>query len=154
MECHQAQVGETLETIKSMYGQDYVSVAPLGNENSDDTVAVRPGMQIPIYRGCIWEPYEHICYKILKNDTMDKIAADFAVSVSELSSYNDVLNPDRIYHGYWLAIPVNIFAASATSAARGQDRAFKQSKFEALAELALKAGVDADAVAALRARSD
>jgi hypothetical protein len=66
---------------------------------------LEPGMQVPVRRGCIWEPFKHHCYKILKNDTMSRIGDIFEISVSELSSYNDITDPDVIESGAWLAIP-------------------------------------------------
>jgi hypothetical protein len=114
-------------------------------------------MQVSVSRGCIWQPHEHFCYKILKNDTATKIGTKFAISISELGAYNGLNQKFGIAALYFLAIPVRGFKgsrASANATVRGQGPTIRQSKFDALAELALKAGVDAGAVAALRARPE
>jgi hypothetical protein len=169
-DCHQVQVGESFEHIQEAYGASVeygnpphkehglaVDNIPLGPSINYGLV-VEPGMQVQIIRRCIWEVGKHFCYKMRVHDTITSIGELFDVDPSSLCAYNAafVLDCNQIRATEFLRIPIKADelrelnrTRPAAAPAPAPASLAQEGKLKAMAELALKAGADAAAVAGI-----
>jgi LysM repeat protein len=92
------QAGDALSTLARRFD---VTVAQLREWNELDGDVIRIGQELIVYpgRGDNGASGEWRTYTIVPGDTLSEIAARFDVGVSDLVSWNEGLDPDRIRAG-------------------------------------------------------
>jgi LysM repeat protein len=113
--------GDTITSIAANFGLDATNgpiiIMLLNGLNNDSVLSVgqeliipNPDMQIPtptalpenLRRG------DEIQYFVLPGDTLDLIALEFFSTVDAIIDANDLLNPNSIFAGQLLIVPVNL----------------------------------------------
>jgi LysM repeat protein len=111
------QSGDSLYSIGEQFGVDYVAIMALNGLTNDDELFVgdvliipNPDMGFPtptevppnLARGTI------IQYFVLSGDSLRSIAEQFLTTVEEIIDANEFDDPDAIYPGQIINVPVNM----------------------------------------------
>jgi LysM repeat protein len=113
------QSGDSLFSIAEQFGVDYVAIMLLNGLTNDDAVSLFPGdvLTIPnpdmgfptptplpanLGRGAI------IKYFVLSGDSLRTIAEEFLTTVEDIIDANEFDDPDAIYPGQIINVPVNL----------------------------------------------
>ncbi len=94
------QRGDTLYSIARRYGVSVWELAAYNNIYNMDRIYVGQVLFIP---GAVSGPDDH--YVVKRGDTLYSIARRYGLSVWQLTSYNNISNPHRIYVGQVIRIP-------------------------------------------------
>lgn len=111
---HTVAAGENLYRIGLQYGISWVSIARYNNIANPDRIYVGQVLQIPGAGdpGSGGQPQPvptpmGIDYIVRPGDTLFKIGLQFGISWTEIAEANGLVNPNQIYAGQTLKIPVN-----------------------------------------------
>jgi len=108
---YQVQLGDTLQDIAYMHGTDWEMIAAMNNLSQD---FVRAGqiLVLPVEK--------EVVYIVQDGDFLSRIARMFNVTVSEIATANNIVNPNILYIGQKLIIPgvQNSFSLNTTENAR------------------------------------
>ncbi len=97
--------GDTLASIARYFGTTVWAIAQANNIYNINWIYA--GMYLTIPAGGYPPPQQTvISYVIRPGDTLGSIAASFGTTVQAIASYNGIWNPNRIYWGLVLQIPV------------------------------------------------
>jgi LysM repeat protein len=110
---HTVAAGENLYRIGLQYGMSWVAIARHNNIQNPNRIYAGQVLQIPggdSGSGGQPEPVptpEGINYIVKPGDTLFKIGQRFGISWTEIAEANGLVNPDQIYAGQTLKIPVD-----------------------------------------------
>jgi len=96
--------GDTLARIARNYGTSVAAIAQLNGISNINRIYVGQLLYIPT--GTPPPPTQIITYTVQYGDTLGRIARYYGTSVAALVSYNGIRNPNRIYAGTLLYIPI------------------------------------------------
>ena len=94
--------GDTLSKIASAYN---VTVSEIARDNQIKNVnLIYPGQRLVIKAEATGTEMGHLCYKVVRGDTLYSIARRFNTSVQNIVNLNKIQNPNLIYPGQILKI--------------------------------------------------
>lgn len=94
--------GDTLSKIASAYN---VTVSEIARDNQIKNVnLIYPGQRLVIKAEATGTEMGHLCYKVVRGDTLYSIARRFNTSVQNIVNLNKIQNPNLIYPGQCLKI--------------------------------------------------
>ena len=94
--------GDTLSRIASEYN---VTVNEIARDNQIQNVnLIYPGQRLVIKTEATGTEIGHLCYKVVRGDTLYSIARRFNTSVQNIVNLNKIQNPNLIYPGQCLKI--------------------------------------------------
>ena len=98
--------GDTLSSIARQFGTTWQAIAQANNISNPNRIYA--GMYLLIPTGTPPPPTNptFIQYTVQPGDTLSSIARQFGTTVSAILQYNNIPNPNRIYWGTVLNIPV------------------------------------------------
>lgn len=95
--------GDTLSQIAFNYN---TTVNQIANENKIDNVnLIYPGEKLIIRTESMGTELGHLCYKVVRGDTLYQIAIRFNTTIEKIAKLNNIKNPNIIYPGQCLKIP-------------------------------------------------
>ncbi|MEX1071202.1 MAG: LysM peptidoglycan-binding domain-containing protein [Anaerolineales bacterium] len=115
------ELGDTISSIADKFGVDFIIIMVLNGLNNDSVLFVGqqlvipdPNMQLPtptalptgLRRG------DEIGYLVLAGDTLDTIAIEFFSTVDAIMEANELTDPNQIFIGQLLIVPVNLVTAT------------------------------------------
>lgn len=110
------QAGNTLSGIASRFGTTVQALAQLNNITNPNLIYVGQVLKIygdnKVQRG---NNNFSTTYVVQSGDTLSRIAARFGTTVQELAQLNDISNPNLIYIGEVLKLPVSNSVKSGAS---------------------------------------
>lgn len=99
------RAGDTLARIARSYGTTVGVLAQLNGINNINRIYV--GQRLLVPSGGYYPPDPTvITYHVRYGDTLGRIARYYGVSIQSIVSYNGIANPNRIYAGMVLYIPL------------------------------------------------
>jgi spore germination protein len=102
---HYVGYGETLASIARYYGTSVAAIAQLNGIYNVNRIYVGQRLLIP---QSYYPPQPQVTtYYVRYGDTLGRIARYFGVPVQTIIAYNGIYNPNRIYAGQVLYIPLN-----------------------------------------------
>ena len=94
--------GDTLSKIASAYN---VTVSEIARDNQIKNVnLIYPGQRLVIKAEATGTEMGHLCYKVVRGDTLYGISRRFNTSVQNIVNLNKIQNPNLIYPGQCLKI--------------------------------------------------
>ena len=122
------KAGDTLSGIAARFGTTVASLVSLNNISNPNLIYVGQVLKIytnrPVQRG---DNDFSSTYVVVSGDTLSGIAARFGTTVQELVQLNDIANPNLIYVGEVLKIPVINSVKSGASSNQYQSTYIVQS---------------------------
>ena len=100
------QAGDTLSGIAEKYNTSYTYLAQINNIENPNLIYVGEKINIPNSNINTVRDTSHILYIVKSGDTLSGISLKYDVSINTLVSLNDIQNPNLIYVGEILRIPV------------------------------------------------
>ena len=100
------QTGDTLSRIAEKYNTSYTYLAQINNIENPNLIYVGEKINIPNSNINTVRDTSHILYIVKSGDTLSGISLKYDVSINTLVSLNDIQNPNLIYVGEILRIPV------------------------------------------------
>ena len=100
------QAGDTLSRIAEKYNTSYTYLAQINNIENPNLIYVGEKINIPNSNINTVRDTSHILYIVKSGDTLSGISLKYDVSINTLVSLNDIQNPNLIYVGEILRIPV------------------------------------------------
>jgi spore germination protein len=100
--------GDTLASIARAFGTTVWAISQANNIYNPNQIYA--GMYLVIPAGGGYPPPQPpnvIQYYVRPGDTLSSIARAFGTTAQAIASYNNIFNPNRIYWGMLLRIPVN-----------------------------------------------
>lgn len=97
--------GDTLARIARLYNTTVSAIAQLNHLMNINRIYV--GQALFIQQGSYPPEPQIITYYVRYGDTLGRIARYYGVSIASIVSYNGIYNPNRIYAGTVLYIPIN-----------------------------------------------
>lgn len=102
---YMVRAGDTLAAIARSFGTTIWAIAQANNIRNVNWIYA--GMYLVIPAGGYPPPQQSVVeYWVKPGDTLAKIASAFGSTVQAIASYNGIANPNRIYWGIKLLIPV------------------------------------------------
>lgn len=109
--------GDTISSIAAKFNVQFIIIMLLNGLNNDSVLAVGQELIIPDPNMAIPTPTaiptglrrgDEILYMVLSGDTLDTIAGEFNSTVDAIMAANDILDPNQIFEGQLLTVPVNL----------------------------------------------
>jgi LysM repeat protein len=172
-EIYKVVAGDNLTKISKKYGTTVAELVKLNNIANPNLIFVGQELKIPVADA---EPAVATAtaatsapapattkYTIQRGDNLTKIAKQFGTTVEALVRYNGIANPNLIYAGSELIVPMDEAHAAAVKAAEeaqkasiaaAQEQAIAQAKAAAAAAAAARTKVEADETKAAAAAAD
>lgn len=94
--------GDTLSQIAVEYGTTVQRLVELNNISNPNLIFAGNTLYVPINDG----KKQTVTYKVKKGDTLSSIAKKYGITVNELINANNIKNPNLIYIGQVLTIPM------------------------------------------------
>lgn len=135
---HVVRAGETLSGIALRYGVTVEDLVAANGLNNPDLIFVGQVLVIPRPGAAGGQ-----VYTVRTGDTLSAIARRYGVSVSDLVAANGLSNPDAIFAGQRITIPVLGGSAPAPQVSRG-DMVYTLQRGDSLYRLSLIYGVSVD----------
>lgn len=104
---HIVRRGDNLASIARYYGTTVAAIAQLNNIVNINRIFV--GQRLLIQQGYYPPDQQVITYHVRYGDTVGRIARYYGVSVQSIIAYNGLVNPNRIYAGQVLYIPLGVW---------------------------------------------
>lgn len=100
------QSGDTLSGIAEKYNTSYTYLAQINNIQNPNLIYVGERINLPSGNTNTIRDTSHILYIVKSGDTLSQISLTYNVSINTLVSINNIQNPNLIYVGEILRIPV------------------------------------------------
>lgn len=100
------KAGDTLSGIAEKYNTSYTYLAQINDIKNPNLIYVGERINLPSSSINTVRDTSHILYIVKTGDTLSEISLKFDVSINTLVSLNDIQNPNLIYVGEILRIPV------------------------------------------------
>lgn len=97
--------GQTLSKIAIKYNTSYEYLAKINDIRNANLIYVGEKLKVPVINREIHDT-SHILYVIKNGNTLSQIAKEFDVSIKQIVELNDIKNPNLIYMGEVLRIPI------------------------------------------------
>lgn len=97
--------GETLSGIAAKYKTSYEYLAKINNIKNPNLIYVGEKIKVPTFSREIHDT-SHILYVVKRGNTLSQIAIQYNTSIERIVELNDIKNPNLIYVGETLRIPV------------------------------------------------
>ncbi len=97
--------GETLSEIAIKYKTSYEYLAKINDIKNPNLIYVGEKLKVPVINREIHDT-SHILYVVKRGNTLSQIAEKFNVSIERIVELNDIKNPNLIYVGEVLRIPI------------------------------------------------
>lgn len=111
------QAGDTLSTIAAKFGTTVANLVAINNISNPNLIYVGEVLKIYSNTPIVNRSKSFsTTYVVKEGDTLSGIALSFGTTVSELVQLNDIANPNLIYPGEVLKIPINQGIKSGSSA--------------------------------------
>ena len=170
-EIYKVVAGDNLTKISKKYGTTVAELVKINNIANPNLIFVGQELKIPVADA---EPAAATTaagastpattkYTIQPGDNLTKIAKQFGTTVEALVRYNGIANPNLIYAGHELIVPLDEAHAAAVKAAEeaqkasiaaAQEKAIAAAKAAAAAAAAARTKVEADEAKASAAAAD
>ena len=170
-EIYKVVAGDNLTKISKKYGTTVAELVKLNNIANPNLIFVGQELKIPVADAAPAAATATAAapapattkYTIQPGDNLTKIAKQFGTTVEALVRYNGIANPNLIYAGSELIVPMDEAHAAAVKAAEeaqkasiaaAQEQAIAQAKAAAAAAAAARTKVEADETKAAAAAAD
>lgn len=97
--------GETLSKIAIRYNTFYEYLAKINDISNPNLIYVGEKLKVPVINREIHDT-SHILYVVKAGNTLNQIAREYNVSIERIVELNDIKNPNLIYVGEVLRIPI------------------------------------------------
>ena len=97
--------GETLSQIAIRYNTSYEYLAKINDIKNPNLIFVGERLKVPTFDKEIHDT-SHLLYVVKRGNTLSQIARKFDVSVERIVELNDIKNPNLIFVGETLRIPI------------------------------------------------
>ena len=99
--------GDTLSGIAARYGTTVDVLVALNNIRNPNLIYVGQTLTIPVSGSGNGNTNESFIYTVRRGDNLTRIATRYGTTVRELVNLNGIRNPNLIYIGQRIRIPVN-----------------------------------------------
>ena len=96
------QEGDTLNSIAARFGTTAQKIAAYNGISDINVIYVGQVLYIPTGSG-----QNYTTYTVKSGDSLGRIAVSYGLTVAEVSAYNNISDPDTIYVGQEIKIPVS-----------------------------------------------
>lgn len=104
---HRVRKGETLTEIAQAYKVTVKQIEDANNLRNADQIRIGQTLKIPAAKP------QYIEYKIRRGDSLSELAKQYGTTLRQLSSYNNIRNPNKIRVGQVVRIPISGSSVSA-----------------------------------------
>ena len=170
-EIYKVVAGDNLTKISKKYGTTVAELVKINNIANPNLIFVGQELKIPVADAAPAAATATAAapapattkYTIQPGDNLTKIAKQFGTTVEALVRYNGIANPNLIYAGSELIVPMDEAHDAAVKAAEeaqkasiaaAQEQAIAQAKAAAAAAAAARTKVEADETKAAAAAAD
>lgn len=105
------QRGDTLSAIAEMYNTSYLYLAKINNIPDPNLIYVCQKIYVPNLDDSALNDTSHVLYVIKYGNTLNMISKLFGVSLQSIIDLNGIVNPNLIFAGEILRIPVSGMSA-------------------------------------------
>lgn len=115
------ELGDTISSIAEKFDVNFIIIMVLNGLNNDSVLFVGQELIIPDPNMALPTPTalptglrrgDEIEYLVLSGDTLDSIANEFFSTVDAILEANDLTDPNQIFIGQLLLVPVNLVTAT------------------------------------------
>jgi LysM repeat protein len=123
---HTVKKGENLTKIANKYNVSVESIKKLNSFKNADKLYV--GKKIKIPKGKTAASFKY--HRVKRGENLSTIAKKYRVSVSSIKAHNELKNPNNLYVGTNLKIPVDSSSASTKTASKSENYAVDKSNIK------------------------
>ena len=98
--------GDTLSEIALKYNTSYQYLAKINNISNPNLIFVGEKIYVPILQNSNLGDTSHVLYVVKGGNTLTQISRLYNVSINSIANLNDIQNPNLIFAGEVLKIPV------------------------------------------------
>jgi len=98
--------GDTLSGIARRYNTSYQYLAKINDIPNPNIIRVGQRLKVPTFRDDEINDTSHRLYIVKRGNTLTQIAKEFNVTIQEIVQLNDIANPNLIFAGEILRIPI------------------------------------------------